>query len=110
MLLQSRACQYLETIRNDSFLIEYEPMIKMAARKISDNHPILFEDLDEVGQMSFLRLLKDYDPVQHTEFEAYAMKILVADTIRLDRSPIVSEIAEAIGLTPEETIEVLAVR
>ncbi|MFD0674000.1 sigma-70 family RNA polymerase sigma factor [Cohnella sp. GCM10027633] len=120
----------------------YEPMVKMAAGKISRNRPDLYDDLFQVGQLALFRLLTQFDPSLGMPFEPYVMKSLIGHmknylrdkswyiqvprrikekglavqqaidelTVKLERSPNVDEIAEMIGLTPEETLEVLAGR
>ncbi|GIP40028.1 RNA polymerase sigma-B factor [Paenibacillus sp. J31TS4] len=125
-----------------SLLLHYEPIVKMAAGKMSRNRPDLYEDLYQVGQMSLLRLFKQFDSTLGIQFEAYAMKSLIGHmknylrdkswyiqvprrikekglliqqaiddlTMRLERSPNVDEIADYLGLSTEETIEVLAGR
>jgi RNA polymerase sigma-B factor len=140
-----RILEYQQTLCKElasSLLLEYEPMVKMAAGKMSRNHPDLFEDLVQVGQMSLLRLFKQYDVSLGVQFEAYMMKSIIGhmknylrdkswyiqvprrikekgfqiqnaiDTLvtTLERSPNVEEIAAAVGITEEETIEVLAGR
>lgn len=123
-------------------LLEYEALVKMAAGKMSRNRPDLYEDLYQVGQMSLLRLFKNFDPSLGIQFEAYAMKSLIGHmknylrdkswyiqvprrikekglliqqtiddlTMKLERSPNIQEIADALDLSQEETIEVLAGR
>ncbi|WP_438434557.1 sigma-70 family RNA polymerase sigma factor [Gorillibacterium sp. sgz500922] len=123
-------------------LLEYEALVKMAAGKMSRNRPDLYEDLYQVGQMSLLRLFKNFDPSLGIQFEAYAMKSLIGHmknylrdkswyiqvprrikekglliqqtiddlTMKLERSPNIQEIADALELSQEETIEVLAGR
>ena len=120
----------------------YERLVKMAAGKMSRNRPDLYEDLYQVGQMSLLRLFKQYDSSLGIQFEAYAMKSLIGHmknylrdkswyiqvprrikekglliqqtiddlTMKLERSPNIHEIAAALDLSQEETIEVLAGR
>lgn len=120
----------------------YEPMVKMAAGKISRNRPDLYDDLFQVGQLALFRLLSTFDPGLDVPFEPYAMKSMIGQmknflrdkswyiqvprrikekgllvqqtidelTVRLERSPDVEEIAEQLGLTPEETLEILAGR
>jgi RNA polymerase sigma-B factor len=137
--------QYQETGSNEiatSLLIKYEPMVQMAARKISRNRPDLYEDLLQIGHMSLLRLFKQYDVSLGVQFEPYMMKSIIGHmknflrdkswyiqvprrikekgfqlqnaidnlTARLERSPKVKEIAKEVGLTEEETIEILAGR
>lgn len=137
--------QYQETSCNEvatTLLLQYEPMVKMAAGKIARNHPDLYEDLMQVGQMSLLRLFKQFDITLGVQFEAYMMKSIIGHmknylrdkswyiqvprrikekgfqiqnaidslTSKLERSPNIEEIAEAVGITTEETIEVLAGR
>jgi len=59
-------------------LIElYEPMVRMAAGKISRNRPDLYEDLYQVGLMALLRLFAQYDAEVGVQFEPYAMKSII---------------------------------
>ncbi|RXT15454.1 sigma-70 family RNA polymerase sigma factor [Ammoniphilus sp. CFH 90114] len=58
-------------------LLKYDGMIQMAARKLTRSRPDLMEDLFQVGRMSVLRSLNEFDPEQNTIFEAYAMKSLM---------------------------------
>jgi RNA polymerase sigma-B factor len=59
-------------------LIEhYEPMVRMAAGKISRNRPDLFDDLMQVGQMALLRLFRQFDAGLGVQFEPYAMKSII---------------------------------
>lgn len=137
--------RYKEMSCNDAataLLQHYEPLVRMAVSKISRNRPDLYEDLFQVGQMSMLRLFKQFDSDKGIPFEGYAMKsvigqlknylrdkswyiqvprnmkekgLLVQKTIdelttKLERSPKMDEIAEHLGLTVEETIEVLSSR
>ncbi|WP_159888581.1 sigma-70 family RNA polymerase sigma factor [Paenibacillus puerhi] len=72
--------KYQETGCNDTATIllkQYEPMVKMAAGKMSRNRPDLFEDLYQVGQMSVLKLLKQFDLSVGVQFEAYMMKSVI---------------------------------
>lgn len=72
--------QYQDTKDNDIATIlikKYEPMIKMAAGKISRNRPDLFEDLMQVGNMALIRLLQQFDSSLGVPFEAYAMKSMI---------------------------------
>src|SRR5687768_1587553 len=72
--------KYQETSNNEiatKLLLEYEPMVKMAAGKMSRNHPDLYEDLMQVGNMSLLRLFKQYDITLGVQFEAYMMKSII---------------------------------
>ncbi|GIP34055.1 sigma-70 family RNA polymerase sigma factor [Paenibacillus sp. J2TS4] len=71
---------YQQTEDNEiatTLLLHYEPIVKMAAGKMSRNRPDLYEDLYQVGQMSLLRLFKQYDSELGIQFEAYAMKSLI---------------------------------
>ncbi|BFH67012.1 MAG: sigma-70 family RNA polymerase sigma factor [Paenibacillus dendritiformis] len=71
---------YQETQDNDiaTILIQkYEPMVKMAAGKISRNRPDLYEDLMQVGNMALIRLLQQFDRSLGVPFEAYAMKSMI---------------------------------
>ncbi|WP_144934690.1 sigma-70 family RNA polymerase sigma factor [Paenibacillus sp. 32O-W] len=72
--------QYQQTEDNEiatDLLLHYEPIVKMAAGKMSRNRPDLHEDLYQVGQMALLRLFKQYDSTLGIQFEAYAMKSLI---------------------------------
>src|SRR5206468_1799140 len=72
--------QYQQTGCNETatvLLQQYEPMVKMAAGKMSRNRPDLFEDLYQVGQMSVLKLLKQFDLSLGVQFEAYMMKSVI---------------------------------
>ncbi|MDR0270942.1 sigma-70 family RNA polymerase sigma factor [Paenibacillus sp.] len=121
---------------------KYEPMVKMAASKISRNRPDLYEDLYQVGQMALVRLLQQYDISLGIPFEPYAMKSMIGHMknflrdkswyiqvprrikekgtlvqhaidelmVKLERSPNMNEIAGYLGLSVEETVEVLAGR
>lgn len=61
----------------DELVREYDPLVRMAAHKISRNRPDLQEDLIQVGRMSLFRLLKQFDPGFGMPFEPYAMKSMV---------------------------------
>ncbi|WP_373232624.1 sigma-70 family RNA polymerase sigma factor [Cohnella sp.] len=61
----------------DQLIRNYEPMVKMAANKMSRNRPDLFDDLFQVGQLSLFRLLKQFDPELGMPFEPYAMKSII---------------------------------
>ncbi|SFM06314.1 RNA polymerase sigma-B factor [Paenibacillus sp. 1_12] len=72
--------QYQETGSNEvatTLLLKYESLVKMAAGKMSRNRPDLFEDLYQVGQMSMLRLFKQFDVAQGLQFEPYLMKSVI---------------------------------
>jgi RNA polymerase sigma-B factor len=72
--------QYQETNSNEiatKLLAFYEPIVKMAAGKMSRNKPDLYEDLFQVGQMSMLRLFQQFDYSMGIPFEAYAMKSII---------------------------------
>ncbi|GIO69179.1 MAG TPA: sigma-70 family RNA polymerase sigma factor [Paenibacillus cookii] len=72
--------QYQQTKDNEiaTVLIQkYEPMVKIAAGKIARNRPDLYEDLYQVGQMSLIRLLQQYDIELGVPFEPYAMKSMI---------------------------------
>jgi RNA polymerase sigma-B factor len=72
--------QYQETNSNEvatQLLAFYEPIVKMAAGKMSRNKPDLYEDLFQVGQMSMLRLFQQFDCSMGIPFEAYAMKSII---------------------------------
>jgi len=61
-----------------TLLIEhYEPMVRMAAGKISRNRPDLYEDLMQVGQIALLRLFRQFDVTLGVQFEPYAMKSII---------------------------------
>jgi len=55
----------------------YEPIVKVAANKMSRNRPDLSDDLFQVGQMALFRLLTQFDPGLGMPFEPYAMKSLI---------------------------------
>ncbi|MFC5702252.1 sigma-70 family RNA polymerase sigma factor [Cohnella faecalis] len=61
----------------DQLIRHFEPLVKMAANKMSRNRPDLFDDLFQVGQMSLFRLLKQFDPKLGMPFEPYAMKSII---------------------------------
>ncbi len=72
--------EYQKTLNNDlaeQLILNYEPMVKMAANKMSRNRPDLYDDLFQVGQMSLFRLLKQFDPALGMPFEPYAMKSII---------------------------------
>ncbi len=126
----------------ERLVLLYEPMVKMAAGKISRNRPDLYEDLFQVGQLALVRLLASFDPGMDVPFEPYAMKSMIGQmknylrdkswyiqvprrikekgllvqqtidelTVRLERSPDVEEVAGHLGLTAEETLEIMAGR
>lgn len=71
---------YQETNCNDTatvLLQHFEPIVKMAAAKMSRSRPDLYEDLYQVGQLSMLRLFKQYDSSREIPFEGYAMKSII---------------------------------
>ncbi|TDF95510.1 sigma-70 family RNA polymerase sigma factor [Paenibacillus piri] len=70
---QKTGCNEVAT----ALLLQYEPMVKMAAGKMSRNRPDLYEDLYQVGQMSMLRLFKQFDAEQGLQFEPYMMKSVI---------------------------------
>ncbi len=61
----------------DTLVRHYEPMVRMAANKLSRNRPEWHDDLYQVGQMALFRLLKQFDPALGMPFEPYAMKSLI---------------------------------
>ncbi|MCD9025982.1 sigma-70 family RNA polymerase sigma factor [Cohnella silvisoli] len=67
----------LDSSLADKLIRNYEPMVKMAAIKMSRNRPDLYDDLFQVGQMSLFRLLKQFDPALGMPFEPYAMKSII---------------------------------
>jgi RNA polymerase sigma-B factor len=72
--------EYQKTESNEiatTLLLKYEPMVKMAAGKIARSRPDLYEDLVQVGQMSLLRLFKQYDVTLGVQFEPYMMKSII---------------------------------
>ncbi|UVI31140.1 sigma-70 family RNA polymerase sigma factor [Paenibacillus spongiae] len=71
---------YQNNPNNDTaaLLIEqYEPMVRMAAGKISRNRPDLYEDLMQVGQIALIRLFRQFDTNLGVQFEPYAMKSII---------------------------------
>jgi RNA polymerase sigma-B factor len=72
--------QYQQTNSNEiatKLIVYYQPIVKMAAGKMSRNKPDLYEDLFQVGQMSMLRLFQQFDSSMGIPFEAYAMKSII---------------------------------
>ncbi|GGG56915.1 sigma-70 family RNA polymerase sigma factor [Paenibacillus radicis (ex Gao et al. 2016)] len=72
--------QYKESSCNDAataLLTHYESIVKIAAAKMSRNRPDLYEDLYQVGQLSMLRLFKQFDRSKEIPFEGYAMKSII---------------------------------
>lgn len=72
--------EYQRTLRNDlaeDLIRHYEPLVRMAAHKMSRSHLSLQEDLFQVGRMTLFRLLKQFDPDLGMPFEPYAMKSIV---------------------------------
>ena len=72
--------EYQQTEDNDLatvLITRFKPMVKMAAGKIARNRPDLYEDLYQVGQMSLIRLLRQYDVELGIPFEPYAMKSMI---------------------------------
>lgn len=61
----------------DMLVRHYEPMVRMAANKLSRNRPEWHDDLYQVGQMALFRLLGQFDPKLGMPFEPYAMKSLI---------------------------------
>ncbi|QHW31267.1 sigma-70 family RNA polymerase sigma factor [Paenibacillus rhizovicinus] len=126
----------------EQLIAHYEPMVRMAAGKISRNRPDLYEDLMQVGQIALLRLFSQFDSSLGVQFEPYAMKSIIGHmknylrdkswyvqvprrikekgiavqqaidelTVKLERSPLIEEIALHMSLTVEETTEILAGR
>ncbi|MGM0883117.1 MAG: sigma-70 family RNA polymerase sigma factor [Bacillota bacterium] len=71
---------YQETDCNEAatlLLNHFEPIVKIAATKMSRSRPDLYEDLFQVGQLSMLRLFKQYDSSREIPFEGYAMKSII---------------------------------
>lgn len=71
---------YQNNPTNDTatLLIEqYEPIVRMAAGKISRNRPDLYEDLMQIGLIALLRLFKQFDISLGVQFEPYAMKSII---------------------------------
>ncbi|QHT59551.1 sigma-70 family RNA polymerase sigma factor [Paenibacillus lycopersici] len=61
----------------EQLITHYEPMVRMAAGKISRNRPDLYEDLMQVGQIALLRLFSQFDSSLGMQFEPYAMKSII---------------------------------
>jgi RNA polymerase sigma-B factor len=62
---------YQETDCNEAatlLLNHFEPIVKIAAVKMSRSRPDLYEDLFQVGQLSMLRLFKQYDSSREIPF------------------------------------------
>ncbi|WP_168119688.1 sigma-70 family RNA polymerase sigma factor [Paenibacillus sp. HB172176] len=60
-----------------ALLNHYEPIVRMAAGKMSRSRPDLYEDMYQVGQMSMLRLFAQYNADREVPFEGYAMKSII---------------------------------
>ncbi|MGO4374955.1 sigma-70 family RNA polymerase sigma factor [Paenibacillus sp. 2TAB19] len=73
LVYQATACNDTATL----LLANYEPIVRMAAARLSRSRPDLYEDLFQVGQLSMLRLFQQYDTSREIPFEAYAMKSVV---------------------------------
>ncbi|WP_337098364.1 sigma-70 family RNA polymerase sigma factor [Paenibacillus sp. YIM B09110] len=73
LVYQATACNDTATL----LLAHYEPIVRMAAARLSRSRPDLYEDLFQVGQLSMLRLFQQYDTSRDIPFEAYAMKSVV---------------------------------
>lgn len=74
--------RYRETGCNEaatSLLLYYEPIVRMAAGKMSRSRPDLYEDMFQVGRMALLRLFKQYDESTGIPFEGYAMKSIIGN-------------------------------
>src|SRR5690606_22428446 len=63
--------------RATALLTNYESIVRMAASKMSRSRPDLYDDLFQVGQMSMLRLFKQFDAAKGIPFEGYAMKSVI---------------------------------
>lgn len=72
-LYQETGCNETATL----LLQQFEPIVKMAASKMSRSRPDLYEDLYQVGQLSLLRLFKQFDSSRGIPFEGYAMKSII---------------------------------
>jgi len=72
-LYQESNCNDVATV----LLKHFEPIVKMAAAKMSRSRPDLYEDLYQVGQLSMLRLFRQYDSSREIPFEGYAMKSII---------------------------------
>lgn len=70
---QQSRCNELAT----KLIIQYQPIVNIAARKMSRNKPDLYEELFQVGQISLLRLFDLFDYKMGIPFEAYAMKSII---------------------------------
>lgn len=55
-------------------ILTYRHLVGSAAKKLARNHPDLYDDLYQVGQLSLLRSLERYDHGHGSSFEAYARK------------------------------------
>lgn len=78
--IHTRIRQYQITEREEdaAFLLKhFRSLIEMSARKLSRTRPDLYEDLFQVGQISLLRSLLQYDEELGHSFEPYAMTSLV---------------------------------
>jgi RNA polymerase sigma-B factor len=55
-------------------ILFYSYLVSSTARKLSRNHPYLYDDLYQIGQLSLLRSLEWYDQGHGSSFESYARK------------------------------------
>jgi RNA polymerase sigma-B factor len=67
---QQSKCKQLAT----KLVISYKYLVCSTARKLSRNHPDMYDDLYQVGQISLLRSLERYDQGHGSSFEAFARK------------------------------------
>jgi len=113
----ARIAEYQRNPTNEAatILIEYHaPIVRMAASKIARNRPDLYEDLIQVGQMSLLRLYRQYDPAVGVQFEPYAMKSIIGHMKNYLRDKswyiqVPRRIKEK-GISVQQTIDELTVR
>lgn len=78
--MNRRIQEYQETHSNEiatELILYYQPIVKMAASKMSRNQTDMYEDLFQVGQMSMLRLFQLFDCSLGIPFEAYAMRSII---------------------------------
>ncbi|HEY2421498.1 MAG TPA: sigma-70 family RNA polymerase sigma factor [Neobacillus sp.] len=58
-------------------ILRYSDLVGSTARKLSRNHPDMYDDLFQIGQLSLLRSLERYDQEYGLPFEAYAKKSIM---------------------------------
>ena len=61
-----------------------------------------YDDLVQIGTIGMLKAIRSFDLERGTAFSTYAVPLIVGEISEEGREPQVSELAEAVGVTPEE--------